>query len=161
MGIFKSCLKAKKSENETDKKEHQIRLVFLGPPGCGKGTQAEKISEEFAVCHLATGDMLRAAIAAGSESGLRARTFMDAGKLVPDELVIEMIREAIRQDECLKGFILDGFPRTVVQAEKVNQLHSTKALFSVLSIFSWMKCWLPMRRNLIVPFTSKFRMNHL
>lgn len=117
MGIFNSCLRRKKS----DKDDHQIRLVFLGPPGCGKGTQASKICEEFAVCHLATGDMLRAAIGNGSESGLRAKTFMDAGKLVPDELVIEMIKEAIQKDECLKGFVLDGFPRTVIQAEKVTR----------------------------------------
>lgn len=125
MGIFKSCLKAKKSLDTETKNEndHQIRLVFLGPPGCGKGTQAEKISKEFAVCHLATGDMLRASIAAGNESGLEAKTFMDAGKLVPDELVIEMIKEAIQSDECLKGFILDGFPRTVIQAEKVFYLY--------------------------------------
>lgn len=116
MGIFNSCLKRKKDNSE----EHQIRLVFLGPPGCGKGTQASKISERFAVCHLATGDMLRAAIASGSQHGLQAKTYMDAGKLVPDELVIEMIRDAIQKDECLKGFVLDGFPRTVVQAEKVK-----------------------------------------
>lgn len=115
MGIFNSCLRRKKSDTE----DHQIRLVFLGPPGCGKGTQATKICEEFAVCHLATGDMLRTAIANGSESGIMAKTFMDAGKLVPDELVIEMIRDAIKKDECLKGFVLDGFPRTVIQAEKV------------------------------------------
>ena len=121
MGLFNSCLK--RNRNKTKEDEHQIRLVFLGPPGCGKGTQATKISEEFSVCHLATGDMLRAAIAAGSESGLRAKTFMDAGKLVPDELVIEMIRDAIKRDECLKGFVLDGFPRTVIQAEKVKNIY--------------------------------------
>ena len=115
MGIFNSCFKKKKE----DQSDHQIRLVFLGPPGCGKGTQAAKISEKFSVCHLATGDMLRAAIAAGSQPGLQAKTYMDAGNLVPDELVIEMIKEAIQKDECLKGFVLDGFPRTIIQAEKV------------------------------------------
>ena len=115
MGIFNSCLKRKKEEED-----HQIRLVFLGPPGCGKGTQATKISEKYAVCHLATGDMLRASIASGSETGKQAKEFMDAGKLVPDELVIEMIKEAISKDECLKGFVLDGFPRTIPQAEKVR-----------------------------------------
>ena len=117
MGIFNSCLRRKKDKSEED---HQIRLVFLGPPGCGKGTQATKISEKYSVCHLATGDMLRAASSSGSETGLQAKSFMDAGKLVPDELVIEMIKEAISKDECIKGFVLDGFPRTIIQAEKVN-----------------------------------------
>ena len=122
MGIFNSCLRRKKNNPDGDLNEnsdHQIRLVFLGPPGCGKGTQATKISEKYAVCHLATGDMLRAAIASGSETGQQAKSFMDAGKLVPDELVIEMIKEAISKDDCLKGFVLDGFPRTIIQAEKV------------------------------------------
>ena len=119
MGLFNSWMGCRVKSDDGD---DQIRLVFLGPPGCGKGTQAEKISKEYAVCHLATGDMLRAAIAAGSQSGMQAKTYMDAGKLVPDELVIEMIREAIQKDECLKGFVLDGFPRTVIQAEKVNAM---------------------------------------
>ena len=131
MGIFNSCLRRKKSDTEED---HQIRLVFLGPPGCGKGTQANKICEEFAVCHLATGDMLRTAIANGSESGLMAKKFMDAGKLVPDELVIEMIRDAIKKDECLKGFVLDGFPRTVIQAEKVT-LNNMMNIFIYFIVF--------------------------
>ena len=117
MGIFNSCLRRKKEKEED---HHQIRLVFLGPPGCGKGTQADKISQEYSVRHLATGDMLRAAIAAKNESGLQAKSFMDAGKLVPDELVIQMIRDAIKGDECANGFVLDGFPRTTIQAEKVN-----------------------------------------
>lgn len=117
MGIFNSCLKRKKDDSEDG---HQIRLVFLGPPGCGKGTQATKISEKYQVRHLATGDMLRASIASGNAIGLHALSFMDAGKLVPDELVIEMIKEAISKDECAKGFVLDGFPRTIIQAEKVN-----------------------------------------
>lgn len=117
MGIFNSCFKRKKDDPEDG---HQIRLVFLGPPGCGKGTQATKISEKYQVRHLATGDMLRASIASGNAIGLHALTFMDAGKLVPDELVIEMIKEAISKDECVKGFVLDGFPRTIIQAEKVN-----------------------------------------
>lgn len=119
MGIFNSCLRRKRGEKD-DLKQPEVRLVFLGPPGCGKGTQADKISQEYSVCHLATGDMLRAAIAVGSESGIQAKGFMDSGKLVPDELVIGLIREAIRKDTCSNGFVLDGFPRTVTQAEKVR-----------------------------------------
>lgn len=121
MGIFKSCLRRKKDEDQD--LNHQIRLVFLGPPGCGKGTQATKISETYTICHLATGDMLRAAIASDSESGKRAKSYMDAGKLVPDELVIEMIKHAISKDNCSKGFVLDGFPRTIIQAEKVTYIY--------------------------------------
>lgn len=121
MGVFKSCLRWKKDEDQD--LNHQIRLVFLGPPGCGKGTQATKISETYAICHLATGDMLRAAIASDSESGKRAKSYMDAGKLVPDDLVIEMIKDAISKDECVKGFVLDGFPRTIIQAEKVTFIY--------------------------------------
>ena len=111
MGIFNSCLRRKKTSED----DHQIRLVFLGPPGCGKGTQASKICEEFAVCHLATGDMLRTAIANGSESGLRAKTFMDAGKLVPDELVIEM--------RCIE---MAGSSKTAVSEFKTKRI--TKAM---------------------------------
>lgn len=121
MGIFNSCLKAK-SSSTTDDKEHHVRLVFLGPPGCGKGTQAENIISNYHIQHLATGDMLRAAVSSGTEAGLKAKEFMDAGKLVPDEVVIEMIKDAIGKEECAQGFVLDGFPRTVLQAEKVIML---------------------------------------
>jgi adenylate kinase len=118
MGIFNSCLKHKKSSND-EVEHHHIRIVFLGPPGCGKGTQAENITSNYQIQHLATGDMLRAAVSSGTEAGLKAKDFMEAGKLVPDELVIEMIKEAIGKEECARGFVLDGFPRTLLQAEKV------------------------------------------
>lgn len=121
MGIFNSCLRKLKSKKEADQDdEHHVRLVFLGPPGCGKGTQATNVISAFHIQHLATGDMLRAAVNDGTEAGLKAKTFMDAGKLVPDEVVIQMIRDAISRPECANGFVLDGFPRTVFQAEKVK-----------------------------------------
>jgi len=97
-----------------------LRLIFLGPPGSGKGTQAPRLKDHCNICHLSTGDMLRAAVAAGTEVGQKAKAVMDEGKLVSDEIMIELIRDAIRAPECQNGFILDGFPRTVVQAQKVN-----------------------------------------
>lgn len=96
-----------------------LRLVFLGPPGSGKGTQSPKMKDKFHICHLATGDMLRAAVANGTEVGRKAKAIMDEGKLVPDEVMVDLISEAIKAPECRDGFILDGFPRTVGQAQKV------------------------------------------
>lgn len=97
-------------------------LILFGPPAAGKGTQAARIKERYAVAHLSTGDMLRAAIAAGTETGKRAKAIMDEGKLVPDEVVIGIIADRIGQDDCKRGFILDGFPRTVAQAEALDAL---------------------------------------
>lgn len=96
-----------------------LRMVFLGPPGSGKGTQSPRLKDSFRICHLATGDMLRAAVAQGTEVGRKAKAIMDEGKLVPDEVMVDLISEAIKAPECRDGFILDGFPRTVGQAQKV------------------------------------------
>lgn len=102
------------------------RVIFIGPPGCGKGTQAPKIKRENCLCHLATGDMLRAAVSAGTDMGKKAKEVMDRGELVSDEIVIGIIEDAIGKPECQKGFILDGFPRTVGQAEKLDQMLDEK-----------------------------------
>ena len=99
-----------------------MNIVLMGLPGAGKGTQAEKIVEKYAIPHISTGDMFRAAIKDGTELGLKAKSFMDEGKLVPDEVTIGIVRERLSQDDCAKGFLLDGFPRTVPQAEALDQI---------------------------------------
>jgi len=98
-----------------------LDIVILGPPGAGKGTQAKRISTEAGIPHIATGDMLRDAIAKGTEMGMRITPIYDAGDLVPDELMIELIRERLSAPDTAEGFILDGFPRTVAQAEALDR----------------------------------------
>ena len=93
-----------------------MKIVLLGAPGAGKGTQAQKLVEEFGVAHISTGDLLRAAVKAQSELGIKAKEYMDAGKLVPDELVIGLVKERLAKDDAQIGFILDGFPRNTAQA---------------------------------------------
>ncbi|KAK5739887.1 adenylate kinase [Elasticomyces elasticus] len=98
-----------------------MRMILIGPPGAGKGTQAPKIKERYGCCHLATGDMLRAQVAAKTELGRQAKKIMDQGGLVSDEIMVNMIKEQLQNNkECQNGFILDGFPRTVPQAEKLD-----------------------------------------
>jgi len=99
-----------------------MNLIFLGAPGSGKGTQAEVIEKAKSLCKLSTGDMLRAAVKAGTETGKKAEAVMQAGGLVSDEIVIGIIAEKINQPECSKGFILDGFPRTTPQAEALDKM---------------------------------------
>jgi adenylate kinase len=105
-----------------------MRLVLLGPPGAGKGTQAARLVEKHGVPQLSTGDMLRAAVAAKTPIGLRAKEIMDAGALVPDEVVIGLIDERLGASDCASGFILDGFPRTVAQAEALQELLERRGL---------------------------------
>jgi adenylate kinase len=97
-----------------------LRLVVLGPPGAGKGTQAVKLAEQFACADVATGDIFRANVAEGTELGRAAQEYMDRGDLVPDELVIAMVMERLAASDCDAGFVLDGFPRTVAQAEALD-----------------------------------------
>jgi adenylate kinase len=98
-----------------------LRLVVLGPPGAGKGTQAVKLAERFACADVATGDIFRANVASGTELGRAAQEYMDRGDLVPDDVVIAMVMERLAEDDCEGGFVLDGFPRTVEQAEALDR----------------------------------------
>ena len=97
-----------------------MKIIMLGAPGAGKGTQAKKIAEKYDIPHISTGDIFRANIKNGTELGQKAKTYMDQGLLVPDELVCDLVVDRVQQDDCKKGYILDGFPRTIPQAESLD-----------------------------------------
>lgn len=99
-----------------------MRLVLLGPPGSGKGTQSARLNTELGICHLSSGDLLRDAVKRETELGKQAKGYMDAGRLVPDELVLAMMRERLSADDCRPGFLLDGFPRTLAQAHALAEM---------------------------------------
>ncbi len=113
-----------------------MRLILLGPPGAGKGTQAKRLIERYGIPQISTGDILRAAVRDGTDLGKKAKQYMDAGKLVPDEVVIGIIEERLQEADCAKGFILDGFPRTVAQADALNRVLANlgQAIDHVVSI---------------------------
>jgi adenylate kinase len=104
------------------------RVIMLGAPGVGKGTQAKNLQARFSWAHISTGDMLREAVREGTELGNKARQIMERGELVPDDVIVQMVGERLSKGDCGLGFILDGFPRTVVQAEKLNELLSKRQL---------------------------------
>lgn len=103
-----------------------MRMVFIGPPGAGKGTQAERLVQTYKMAHLSTGDMLRAARDAKTEVGLKAEKFMSSGALVPDEIIVDIIAERLQGTDCQAGYLLDGFPRTIAQAEALDRMLAEK-----------------------------------
>nr|MBO2482616.1 adenylate kinase [Bacillaceae bacterium] len=99
-----------------------MNIILMGLPGAGKGTQAEKIVEKFHIPHISTGDMFRRAISEKTELGMKAKTFMDKGELVPDEVTVGIVRDRLKEPDCREGFLLDGFPRNLVQAESLEEI---------------------------------------
>lgn len=106
-----------------------MKLVFIGPPGIGKGTYAKMLNQKYGIPHISTGDIFREEISRGTELGIKVKQFVEKGLLVPDEIVIEIVKQVLRRPECEKGFILDGFPRTVKQAEALEQITTIDAVF--------------------------------
>lgn len=123
-----------------DLESHQegisLNIVFMGPPGAGKGTQAENIIKEFGIPHISTGDAFRSAMSQGTELGKKLKEYVDAGKLVPDEITNEVVKERLQQEDCQSGFLLDGYPRTIAQAEALDQMMASmgKALDYVINL---------------------------
>ena len=104
-----------------EKDESVMKIIMLGAPGAGKGTQAKMIASKYGIPHISTGDIFRANIKNGTELGNKAKTYMDKGELVPDELVVDLIMDRFKADDCVKGYVLDGFPRTIPQAEALDK----------------------------------------
>lgn len=111
-----------------------MRVVLVGPPGSGKGTQGDLLERELAVPHISSGDLLRESASIGSDDGLKAKDFMDRGQLVPDELVIGLIKSRVAQPDCRKGFVLDGFPRNPAQAEKLREVLDQSRVDHVIAL---------------------------
>ncbi len=108
-----------------------MKIVLVGPPGVGKGTVAGKLSKKLNIPHIATGDMLRENVAQKTDLGLKAKSYMDGGLLVPDQVVIDMVKERIKRPDCKKGFILDGFPRTIPQAEELEKASNVDKVINI------------------------------
>jgi adenylate kinase len=113
-----------------------MKIILLGAPGAGKGSQATKIAKEYGIAHISTGDALRANIKSGTELGKNAKSFIDKGQLVPDEVVVGIVADRIKQDDCKKGFLLDGFPRTVAQADALGKLTEIDYVINIIVDFA-------------------------
>lgn len=111
-----------------------MNIILMGPPGAGKGTQAVHIAEHYHIPHISTGDMFRAAVKAGTELGVKAKSYMDQGQLVPDEVTVGIVRERLQAPDCSRGFLLDGFPRTLAQAEVLDRTLAANPIDVALNI---------------------------
>jgi adenylate kinase len=109
-------------------KEQEVNLILMGAPGAGKGTHAKGITEKYKIPHISTGDILRDEVAKGSELGKTAKSFMDEGRLLPDDIIIKIIKQRLNENDCMEGFLFDGFPRTIVQAEKLENIADIEAV---------------------------------
>ena len=125
-----------------------MKIIMLGAPGAGKGTQAKKISDKFAIPHISTGDIFRANIKNDTELGKKAKTYMDQGLLVPDELTCDLVVDRISEDDCKNGFILDGFPRTIPQAECLTEALNARNEKMDYAINVWQKSMLKLWCNI-------------
>lgn len=123
-----------------------MKLILLGAPGAGKGSQATKIAAEYGIAHISTGDALRANIAKGTALGMNAKSFIDKGQLVPDDVVVGIVADRIKQDDCKKGFLLDGFPRTIAQAEELSNLTDIDYVINLVVDFEIVKARISGRR---------------
>lgn len=123
-----------------------MKLILLGAPGAGKGSQATKIAAEYGIAHISTGDALRANIAKGTALGVNAKSFIDKGQLVPDDVVVGIVADRIKQDDCKKGFLLDGFPRTIAQAEELSSLTDIDYVINLVVDFEIVKARISGRR---------------
>ncbi|HKL73548.1 MAG TPA: adenylate kinase [Clostridia bacterium] len=123
-----------------------MKLILLGAPGAGKGSQATKIAAEYGIAHISTGDALRANIAKGTALGVNAKSFIDKGQLVPDDVVVGIVADRIKQDDCKKGFLLDGFPRTIAQAEELSNLTDIDYVINLVVDFEIVKARISGRR---------------
>jgi adenylate kinase len=123
-----------------------MKLILLGAPGAGKGSQATKIAAEYGIAHISTGDALRANIAKGTELGKNAKAFIDKGQLVPDAVVVGIVADRIKEDDCKKGFLLDGFPRTIAQAEELSKLTDIDYVINLVVDFEQVKTRIGGRR---------------
>jgi adenylate kinase len=110
------------------RKESDVNIILMGAPGAGKGTHAKGICEKYGIPHISTGDILRAEVERGTDLGKTAKTYMDGGKLLPDDIIIEIVRGRLQEDDCRKGYLFDGFPRTINQAEKLDEISDIQAV---------------------------------